>query len=245
MDAKLLVVAGKASKGSISLKLPTVIGRAKDATLTVAHRMISRKHCEIYEVDGLLMIRDLGSLNGTVVDKQRIKVAPLPPDGQFSIGPLTFKAEYQYDGPLDKLPAPVLDSRQVVPPPGAESESPDFESVDEAVSCDTPVGSVAAGSTVDNVMTGLMAKQGKTISTAKTPLTKEKKPHAATTHSRAAGAKSATASPAKRQADAPTERVPAAATAKKEPVEPKPAAKAAPNKESEEDPFDAFLNELG
>ncbi|MFH1265802.1 MAG: FHA domain-containing protein, partial [Planctomycetota bacterium] len=64
MDAKLVIVGGKANKSQVSVKLPTVIGRSREADLTVAHPMISRKHCELYEVDGLVRIRDLGSLNG-------------------------------------------------------------------------------------------------------------------------------------------------------------------------------------
>ncbi len=94
MEAKLIVVGGKASKAKIALKLPTVIGRSREAGLTIAHPMISRRHCEVFEADGLLMVRDLGSLNGTVVGGQRVKESPLPPDAEFTVGPLTFRAEY-------------------------------------------------------------------------------------------------------------------------------------------------------
>ena len=95
MEAKLIVVEGKASKGAVALKLPAVIGRSREAGLTVAHPMVSRRHCEIFEVDGLLMIRDLGSLNGTEVAGQRISEAPLLPDDLFTVGPLTFRAVYE------------------------------------------------------------------------------------------------------------------------------------------------------
>jgi len=101
MDAKLIVVGGKANNRAIQLKLPTVIGRSKRVDLTVAHPMISRKHCELFENDGLLMIRDLGSLNGTIVAGRKIEEAPLPPEAEFTVGPVTFRAEYQYDGDLD------------------------------------------------------------------------------------------------------------------------------------------------
>ena len=104
MDAKLKVVGGKANKGTISLKLPTVIGRSRKAGLTIAHPMISRRHCELFEADGLLMIRDFDSLNGTVIAEQRIKEAALPPNAEFSIGPLTLRAEYAYEGDLSGLP---------------------------------------------------------------------------------------------------------------------------------------------
>jgi hypothetical protein len=108
MDAKLIVVDGKASKDEIALKLPTIIGRGKEAGLTVAHPMVRRQHCEVYEANGLLMIRDLGSLNGTKWNDQSVKEAPLPPGGTFTVGPLTFRAEYSYDGDLSQLPQPVL-----------------------------------------------------------------------------------------------------------------------------------------
>ena len=108
MEATLLVVGGKASKKSIPLKLPTVVGRSRKAGLTIAHPMVSRQHCEVFEANGLLMVRDLKSLNGTIVGRQRIKQAPLPPDAELTIGPITFRAQYKYDGDLSALPAPVL-----------------------------------------------------------------------------------------------------------------------------------------
>ena len=134
MYAELIVVGGKASKRAIKLKLPMVIGRGRHARLTIAHPMISRRHAELFEAAGLLMIRDLGSLNGTVIDGRRIKEAPLPPDAEFTIGPLTFQAKYEYQGDLSKLPAPVLaeELRGDVATTEPWSESPDFEALDES-----------------------------------------------------------------------------------------------------------------
>jgi pSer/pThr/pTyr-binding forkhead associated (FHA) protein len=133
MDAELIVVGGKASKASVSLKLPTVIGRSRQATLTVAHPMVSRRHAELFETNGLLMVRDLGSLNGTRIDGQRIKEAPLPPDAEFTIGPLTFQVKYQYKGDLSKLPAtvPAEEAGGDVETTQAWGESPDFEMLDD------------------------------------------------------------------------------------------------------------------
>ena len=138
MDAKLIVVGGKTSKGSVALELPTVIGRSREIGLTVAHPMISRRHCELFEADGLLMVRDLGSLNGTVIDGRRIKESPLPPESEFAIGPLTFRAQYEYEGDLNALPDVVL-ADPVAPQPEQQeswSDSPDPEPVGEAVSSD-------------------------------------------------------------------------------------------------------------
>ncbi|MBN2024841.1 MAG: FHA domain-containing protein [Pirellulales bacterium] len=104
---KLIVIGGKASKGEVSLTPPTVLGRSRDAGLAVGHPMISRRHCEVIEQNGLLMVRDLGSLNGTYVGGRRVREAPLPPGARFSIGPLTFRVDYEYAGDLNALP-PVV-----------------------------------------------------------------------------------------------------------------------------------------
>ncbi len=130
MNAQLIIVGGKATKGSIALKLPTVIGRSRDAGLKIGHPMISRRHAELFESAGLLMVRDLGSLNGTAIDGRRVKEAPLPPEAEFTVGPLTFRAQYEYEGDMNALPAVVFDDSEVPSPPNEPwSESPEFEAL--------------------------------------------------------------------------------------------------------------------
>ncbi len=132
MEATLTVIGGKTSKRTITLrKLPTVIGRGKEARLTIAHPMVSRRHCELSEKGGLLMVRDLGSLNGTLVGGRRIKEAPLPPGGEFSIGPLSFCAQYQYDGDRKSLPPTVWAEPAAAGAAPAAEEMPDFEDIND------------------------------------------------------------------------------------------------------------------
>jgi predicted component of type VI protein secretion system len=104
MNATLLVVSGNTTKRKVALKLPSVLGRSREADVTVAHPLISRHHCELSDADGLLMLRDLVSLNGTMIGGRRITSAPLLPDAEFTIGPLTFRVLYDYDGDLESLP---------------------------------------------------------------------------------------------------------------------------------------------
>ncbi len=124
MEVTLVVARGKVSRGELVFVPPAVLGRGREADLTVAHPMISRLHCELYEVDGLLMVRDLGSLNGTIVHDSRVVESPLRPDDCFSVGPLTFQARYQYHGNLDDVPAPKLAESEGPKPPKGDS-SPD------------------------------------------------------------------------------------------------------------------------
>jgi hypothetical protein len=123
MEAKLAVVAGNTSKSEIRLQLPTTIGRGTGSGLCIAHPMISRRHCELSEQDGLLMLRDLDSLNGTFLGQQRISEAALRPGDRFTVGPITFRAEYEYDGDLSAIPPPKLASPAVQGKAGAQAGS--------------------------------------------------------------------------------------------------------------------------
>lgn len=105
MEAKLVVVGGKANRSEVKLKLPAMIGRGRDADVTVAHATVSRHHCLVYELDGALVVRDNGSLNGTVVDGERVQEAVLRPGQSLTIGPLTFRAEYEHAGSFPDLTA--------------------------------------------------------------------------------------------------------------------------------------------
>jgi predicted component of type VI protein secretion system len=171
MEAKLVVVGGRVTKNIVPFIPPTVIGRGRDAKLTIAHPLISRRHCQIVQNDGLLILEDLGSLNGTFVNGQRIKTAPLPPDTEFTVGPLTFRVQYEYSGDVSKLPAPVLYeespstvSAGTVVEKNASVEqhltaavsSPDFQAVT------TPLPSAPAGGALDDL--SLLSSVGSGVS---------------------------------------------------------------------------------
>ena len=95
MDVKLLVIRGDVNSREIDLKLPAILGRGRNATVTLPHSLVSRKHCEITLEEGRLRVKDLGSLNGTFVGNQRIDVADLPPGELLTVGAVTFRVVYQ------------------------------------------------------------------------------------------------------------------------------------------------------
>ena len=112
LNAKLVVVGGDVKTEEIKLRLPSTIGRGKGTTIMLAHPLVSRQHCELYEADGQLMVKDLGSLNGTFVNNQKVTEAPLPPGELLTIGTVTFRAVYESiaDASPPKGPAPQLKS---------------------------------------------------------------------------------------------------------------------------------------
>ncbi len=96
MHATLVVVGGKADKRQLNVELPVVLGRSRQADLTIVHSLISRTHCELREQNGAVQLRDLGSLNGTFCGDRRIQSVLLMPNDRFSIGPLTFEIRYEF-----------------------------------------------------------------------------------------------------------------------------------------------------
>lgn len=142
MEAKLIVVGGEVKATEIKLKLPTIIGRGKGATLLLPHPLVSRQHCEIYEDNGQLVVRDMGSLNGTFVNNARLTEPTYLPSGDLlTIGDVTFRAEYTSDPNLQPPGGPKtariggLPTSQAVKQPKADAV-PDFAAAEEVEDVD-------------------------------------------------------------------------------------------------------------
>jgi pSer/pThr/pTyr-binding forkhead associated (FHA) protein len=74
-----LVVTGGALTGT-SLRLggaPITLGRAKDSTLVLDDDYVSSRHARIYANNGQWVVEDLGSTNGTYLDRTKVN-GPTP-----------------------------------------------------------------------------------------------------------------------------------------------------------------------
>jgi predicted component of type VI protein secretion system len=76
-----------------------LVGRKEDCDLRLDHKSISKLHCVIVKTDGLLLLRDLGSTNGTRVNGQRIRRAALLPNDQLQIASVRFSVQFGPDEP--------------------------------------------------------------------------------------------------------------------------------------------------
>jgi hypothetical protein len=76
---RVLVVTGGALKGtSIDLAQQQItLGRANDATLVLNDDYASSRHARIFPQDGQWIVEDLGSTNGTYLDRQKV-TRPMP-----------------------------------------------------------------------------------------------------------------------------------------------------------------------
>jgi pSer/pThr/pTyr-binding forkhead associated (FHA) protein len=71
-----------------------LVGRKEDCDIQLDHKSVSKQHCVIVKTEGLLLLRDLGSTNGTRVNGQRIRRAALLPNDQLNIASLRFKVDF-------------------------------------------------------------------------------------------------------------------------------------------------------
>jgi hypothetical protein len=71
-------------------RLPATIGRSAKADIRLCDPEISRVHCQIDQLNGVLLIRDTGSTNGTFVNGRRVVEAKLTPGDRVSVGQTPF-----------------------------------------------------------------------------------------------------------------------------------------------------------
>ena len=96
INAKLVVVGGEVKTAEIKLRLPCTIGRGRGCTIMLPQALVSRQHCELFETGGQMMVRDLGSLNGTFVNNQKIAdPSPIRSEELLTIGTVTFRVVYE------------------------------------------------------------------------------------------------------------------------------------------------------
>jgi pSer/pThr/pTyr-binding forkhead associated (FHA) protein len=68
-----------------------LVGRKESCDLRLDHKSVSKLHCVIVRTDGLLLLRDLGSTNGTRVNGIRVRRAALLPNDQLNIASVRYR----------------------------------------------------------------------------------------------------------------------------------------------------------
>jgi pSer/pThr/pTyr-binding forkhead associated (FHA) protein len=85
---QLLVTGGDLAGTSIGLADQQItIGRANDATLVLTDDYASSRHARLFPQDGQWIVEDLGSTNGTYLDRQKVtQPTPVPVGVPIRIG---------------------------------------------------------------------------------------------------------------------------------------------------------------
>ena len=119
--AKLIIKSQTLAPQEIELKAGiNRFGRSEGNDHLLNHPEVSERHCEILVENSFVMVRDLGSTNGTFIDQQQIKEAALYSGQTLQIGPV----EMVLDAPPVVVAIPELPalSRPVAPTPGMLSD---------------------------------------------------------------------------------------------------------------------------
>jgi pSer/pThr/pTyr-binding forkhead associated (FHA) protein len=84
----LVVTAGSLKGTTIDLNEQQItLGRANDATLVLNDDYASSRHARIFPQDGQWIVEDLGSTNGTYLDRQKVtRPTPVPAGVPIRIG---------------------------------------------------------------------------------------------------------------------------------------------------------------
>lgn len=77
---QMVVTAGPLQGTVINLtEMPITIGRANDATLVLNDDYASSRHARLFPQDGQWIVEDLGSTNGTYLDRSKVtRPTPVP-----------------------------------------------------------------------------------------------------------------------------------------------------------------------
>lgn len=96
MEVRFVVQKG-GRKRILYMRTPqAIIGRARGNTVRIPSPDVSRQHCRLRVVDGVLEVEDLDSVNGTFLNGVRVtNWQVVRPGDKLEVGPVKFVMEYE------------------------------------------------------------------------------------------------------------------------------------------------------
>jgi pSer/pThr/pTyr-binding forkhead associated (FHA) protein len=105
----------------IALTRPiSVVGRLPGCDVEIDHASLSRRHAVLVMTDGLVVVRDLITTNGTKVNGKKVRWAALMPNDRISFGTRKYKIEF---GPDTKF---VREMREAFTPADVADQTPSY-----------------------------------------------------------------------------------------------------------------------
>lgn len=134
MNYTLQVVKGRSEARALRLiEGVNSIGRHDDCLIRIRSSQVSRRHCELFETEGRLFVRDLGSSNGTFVNGVKILgQQALNPGDVITVGGVALR--------LDSDAAAAVAAPKAAPSPGDTAEVEALSAVEDDGGDDFEVG---------------------------------------------------------------------------------------------------------
>jgi len=96
MEVELTIIDEHSAETRVVLRgLPAIVGRDEKADVPIRDPWASHVHCALSEVNGTLVVRDLGSKNGIFLHEHRVRESELLPGDRFTIGRTEITVHYQ------------------------------------------------------------------------------------------------------------------------------------------------------
>lgn len=123
MEVTLVAVKADGAQRDVPMKRARmVVGRKKECDIRIAVSSVSREHCEIRIENGKVLVKDLGSSNGTYVNRERVQESELSPGQLLGIGPAVFVVKI--DGKPAQIDAKKSAVQGAAPEPVAAAKAP-------------------------------------------------------------------------------------------------------------------------
>jgi pilus assembly protein CpaF len=109
----------------IAVASPLVIGRGAQCGLRIANWRVGRQHARLLREASMIVLEDLGTLGGTLVNGQRVvRHAPVLPDDEILIGPCRLRVTVAQPDENGRAPEPAAAIAHQVAPPASQFEAP-------------------------------------------------------------------------------------------------------------------------
>src|SRR5580698_4766995 len=119
-----LILATAEGQQAIDLRSTNSLGRHPNNSIQLLDKIVSKEHCIVEQRDGMFILRDLGSLNGTYINGERVRGEQLLRHGdEITLG--STRARYD-DGvqPLPQAPPLPMAVAAGLPPPAIVQPAP-------------------------------------------------------------------------------------------------------------------------
>jgi predicted component of type VI protein secretion system len=142
VNVTLVLVQEDGAKKPVPMrKSRLVVGRKPECAIRIPVASVSREHCEVVQEGDSLTVRDLGSSNGTYVNRERVQEAKLKAGDILAVGPAVFVV--QVDGQPAEFDAKQAYTTGKAPEPAAAAASAS-RGARPAVPSSRPAGKPAA-----------------------------------------------------------------------------------------------------
>lgn len=146
MQVQLEVVHDKANVKRVILSQDAVIGRSSECNLRIASKGVSRQHCRIQLTPTGVLVRDMGSANGTWLNGERLESGrdvAVVSGSELSLGGVRFHVKYEAPVSSGNGPGSTVELPPGSPLPEADTDSP-AGAVEERRKRQAAAGAVAA-----------------------------------------------------------------------------------------------------